>query len=87
MRNRPLRGCLTAIVLVIVAATGIHAKDVRGNPTQNLHEQKTNPSENEKPSNPDKRGTLELPLVVRSLAPEKTQQEAADDARERDDKR
>jgi hypothetical protein len=87
MRNRAPRGCLAAIVLVIVSATGIHSKNVRRHPPHNLPEQQTNPSENEKPPPSDKRGTLELPLVVRSLAPEKTQQEAADDARERDDKR
>jgi hypothetical protein len=87
MRNRAVRGCLIVIVLVIVPALGVHSKNVRGHHPQNLPEQQTNPTEKEKPPNPDKRGTLELPLVVRSLAPEKTQQEAADEAKERDDKR
>jgi len=53
---------------------------------QNLPEQQTNPSEKESPPNPDKRGTAELPFVVRPLATEKTQQEAEEDARDRNDK-
>jgi hypothetical protein len=85
MRNRALRGCLIAIALVIAPA--IHSKNVRGHSPQNLPEQQTNTSEKEKPSNPDKRGTAELPLVVRPLAAEKTQQEAEEDTRDRRDKR
>ncbi|MFZ0495150.1 MAG: hypothetical protein WBD78_05180 [Methylocella sp.] len=87
MRNRAVRGCLIAILFAIVATTTVHSKETSGHSFKNLSEQQTGSSENQKPSTTDKRGTLELPFVVKSIEPEKTQQEAEDDARERDDKR
>jgi hypothetical protein len=87
MRDRALRGCLIAVILVIMPAVGANSKEVRGHPSQKLTKQQTNPAEKENPPNPDKRGTAELPLVVRPLATEKTQQEAEEDTRDRNDKR
>jgi hypothetical protein len=86
MRNRALRGCLIATVLAVTAITVVHSKEVRGHPTQKITEQQNNPPEKEPPPNPDKRGTAELPLIVRPLAAEKTQQEAEEDTRDRRDK-
>jgi hypothetical protein len=87
MRNRAVRGSLIAVILVIVPAVGANSKEVRWHPPQKLTKQQTNPAEKENPPNPDKRGTAELPLVVRPLATEKTQQEAEEDTRDRNDKR
>jgi hypothetical protein len=70
-----------------VPAVGANSKEVRGHPPQKLTKQQTNPAEKENPPNPDKRGTAELPLVVRPLATEKTQHEAEEDTRDRNDKR
>ncbi|MGA9825756.1 MAG: hypothetical protein WBQ53_13095, partial [Methylocystis sp.] len=85
MQNRALRGCL--IALCFLAAFPAVSQQTRWHPPEKFPEQSQDTNQKQPPSEPDKRGTPETPLVVKTVLPEKSPEESANDARERNDKR
>jgi hypothetical protein len=82
MRNRALRGCLVlvlAVFCVFLENVGSIAKELIKPPANSAQAQKIPEA--------DKRGTLDAPLIVKSIPSEKSQQETDDDARKKDEKR
>jgi hypothetical protein len=87
MRHRSLRGCLIAFSLCFLAASPALSKQPGWHPPEKLPEHYQDANEKQAPAEPDKRETLETPVVVKTILPEKSPEEAANDARERNDKR
>jgi hypothetical protein len=82
MRNSAFRGCLIVVFTVyfiLLENIGcIAKKHVKPQPDAQQSQQ---------PSEADKRGTLDAPLIIKSLPAEKSQQEAEEDARDKSEKR
>jgi hypothetical protein len=82
MRNRALRGCLIVVFAVCVILLenigSIAKKRVKAQPHAQQSQQQPET---------DKRGTLDAPFVVKPLRTEKNQQEAEEDARDKNEKR
>jgi hypothetical protein len=82
MRNRAVRGCLIGVFAFyfILLENVWRPAQSRGKPQQNTQQTQQQPQA-------DKRGTLDAPFVVKPLRTEKNQQEAEEDARDKNEKR
>lgn len=86
MRGHSVGRGLIGLALLF-AMPSAFSEEAGRQPPQHFSEQQTTTPGNQKPSANDKRGTSEFPLVVEPIPTKKTQQEADDDERERNDKR
>ncbi|MGI8568387.1 MAG: hypothetical protein ACR2KT_04630 [Methylocella sp.] len=83
MRNRAIRGCLIACIALLIIA---FSKDVGSVAKERIHPTDHNKQSQQIPE-ADKRGTLESPLIVKPLHTDKNEEESADDARDKNEKR
>ncbi len=82
MRNGVIRGCLIvafSLCFVLLANIGGVSQD-RAEPQPSSHQ-------TQQKAEADKRTTLDVPLIIKSLPSEKNQQETDDDARDKSEKR
>jgi len=78
---------LIAVALFLLGVFPAISKQVSWHPPEKLPEQYHSANEKQEPPEPDKRGTPGTPLVVKTILPEKSPEETANDTGERDDKR
>jgi hypothetical protein len=82
MRNRAIRGCL----IVVLAFSFILLENI-GCVAKKSVEPHADTVQSQQISQADNRSTLEAPFIVKSIPTEKSQQEAEEDARDKNDKR
>lgn len=82
MRNRALRGCL----IVVFAVCVILLENI-GSVAKKRIKTQPNAQQSQQQPEADKRGTIDAPFVVKPLRTEKNQQEADEDARDKNEKR